>query len=247
VQGLGNVGYHIAKFLSEEDGCRVTAVIERDGVVRNPDGLNIELLKSYIIETGGVMGFDGGTYHADGAAALCDDCDILVPAAREGVIDETNAGQVKAKLVVEAANGPVTAGADAILTANGVAVIPDLYANAGGVVVSYFEWVKNLTHIPFGLMERRSQTRDYQTLVQTIEGMTGRSVPVAMKDRFAKGKAEIDLVRSGLEEIMRLTFDDILAEHAVLMREKHPQPTLRLAAYRIAIDRISQAYQAIGI
>ncbi len=247
VQGLGNVGYHAAKFLSEDDGCRITAVIERDGVIRNADGLDIEALKSHIKTTGGLSGFAGGEFSTDGAAALCDPCDILVPAAREGVIHAGNAGDIKARLIVEAANGPITAEGDARLRARGIPVIPDLYANAGGVIVSYFEWVKNLTHIPFGLMERRSQTRDYQTLVQTLEAMTGQSVPGSMRDRFSRGKAEIDLVRSGLEEFMRLTFDDILAEYARLRHADDSQPTLRLAAYRIAINRISQAYQAIGI
>ena len=247
VQGLGNVGYHAAKFLSLEDGCRVVAVIERDGVVRNPEGIDVDALKTHIAHTGGLAGFEGAEFDADGANALCDPCDILIPAAREGVLHESNANDISARLIVEAANGPVTAGGDAILRARGVPVIPDLYANAGGVIVSYFEWVKNLTHIPFGLMERRSQTRDYQTLVETLEAMTGQSVPGTMRARFTRGKAEIDLVRSGLEEFMRLTFDDIMHEYSGLCDKDRETPSLRLAAYRIAIDRISQAYQAIGI
>ena len=147
VQGLGNVGYHAAKFLSEEDGARITGVIERDGAVQNPDGLDIEALKTWIAEHGGVKGFEGGSYTADGASVLEADCDILIPAALEGVIHRDNANRVQARLIVEAANGPVTAGADAILRERGVVIIPDMYANAGGVTVSYFEWVKNLSHI----------------------------------------------------------------------------------------------------
>lgn len=247
VQGLGNVGYHASKFLSEEDGCVVTAVIERSGVLRNPAGIDIDALKAHLTETGSLNGFAGGRWDPDGASALMDDCDILIPAARESVIHAGNAPQIKARLIVEAANGPVTAEADAILNARGIAVIPDLFANAGGVVVSYFEWVKNLTHIPFGLMERRGQARDHQTLVQTLVAMTGKSLPHTLSNDFLNGRSEIDLVRSGLEEIMRQTFDAVMGEVLRLRETGHAAPTLRLAAYRIAIERVSMAYRAIGI
>ncbi|MEO1562744.1 MAG: Glu/Leu/Phe/Val dehydrogenase dimerization domain-containing protein, partial [Pseudomonadota bacterium] len=143
VQGLGNVGYHAAKFLSEEDGCAITTVIERDGAIFNSNGLDIEALKQHIGATGGVKGFDGGEYSEDGAAALENPCEILVPAALEGVINKNNADRIKANLIIEAANGPVTSSADSILRDKGVVIIPDMYANAGGVTVSYFEWVKN--------------------------------------------------------------------------------------------------------
>ena len=141
VQGLGNVGYHAAKFVSEEDGAIVIAVIERDGAVVNPDGLNIELLKEHIMMTGGVKDFLNAEYIEDGASILEMDCDILIPAALEGVINLTNADRIKANLIIEAANGPITSGADEILLKNGIVIIPDMYANAGGVTVSYFEWV----------------------------------------------------------------------------------------------------------
>ena len=143
VQGLGNVGYHAAKFLSEEDGARITAVIERDGAVSNPEGLDIEGLKAWIAEYGGVKGFPGAFYTSDGTSILESACDILIPAALEGVIHRDNASRIQARLIVEAANGPVTAGGDVILREKGVVIIPDMYANAGGVTVSYFEWVNN--------------------------------------------------------------------------------------------------------
>ena len=175
VQGLGNVGYHAAKFLSEEDGARITGVIERDGAVQNPDGLDIEALKAWIAEHGGVKGFDGGSYTADGASVLEAECDILIPAALEGVIHRNNANRVQARLIVEAANGPVTAGADAILRDRGVVIIPDMYANAGGVTVSYFEWVKNLSHIRFGRMERRREESRNQLIVNELERLSKSS------------------------------------------------------------------------
>ncbi|MEM8803947.1 MAG: Glu/Leu/Phe/Val dehydrogenase, partial [Pseudomonadota bacterium] len=154
VQGLGNVGYHAAKFLSEEDGCKVVAVIERDGALVDDNGLDIEAVSQWIRKHGGVKGYST-QYVEDGASVLEKECDILIPAALEGVINLSNAERINTKLIIEAANGPVTAGADAILREKGVVIIPDMYANAGGVTVSYFEWVKNLSHIRFGRMQRR--------------------------------------------------------------------------------------------
>ena len=147
VQGLGNVGYHAAKFLAEQDGSVIVGVIERDGAIVDERGINVENLRSWIADHGGVKGFPGGTYVEDGALVLENDCDILIPAALEGVINLSNADKIKANVIIEAANGPVTAGADDILREKGCVIIPDMYANAGGVTVSYFEWVKNLSHI----------------------------------------------------------------------------------------------------
>ena len=169
VQGLGNVGYHAAKFLAEEDGALVIAVIERDGAVVNEAGLPIEYLKTHVGATGGVKDFPQGTYVEDGAAVLEHDCDILVPAAMESVINLGNADRIRAPLVIEAANGPITAGADDILRQKGIVIIPDLYANAGGVTVSYFEWVKNLSHIRFGRMQRRQEEAQHALLVDELD------------------------------------------------------------------------------
>ena len=155
IQGLGNVGYHAALFLSQEDGAKITAVIERDGAIINDDGIDVEDLRQHINETGGVHGYKSGEYTPLGAVVLEKPCDILIPAATEGAINQTNADRICTKLIVEAANGPVTATADGVLRENGCVIIPDLYANAGGVTVSYFEWVKNLSHIRFGRMQRR--------------------------------------------------------------------------------------------
>ena len=168
VQGLGNVGYHAAKFLSEEDGCKVIAVIERDGAIVNDAGINIEDLSHWIKDNQGVRGYPQGTYVENGAAVLEHDCDILVPAAMEGVINLGNAERIKANLIIEAANGPVTAGADDILRKRGCVIIPDMFANAGGVTVSYFEWVKNLSHIRFGRMQRRQEEARYQMIVDEL-------------------------------------------------------------------------------
>ena len=202
VQGLGNVGYHAAHFLSTEDGCKITAVIERDGAVINDDGININQLQTHLIENKGVKGFSGANYVSNGSEILEKDCDILIPAAMEGVINLSNAQRIKANVIIEAANGPVTAGADEILTAAGTIIIPDMYANAGGVTVSYFEWVKNLSHIRFGRMQRRQQASSNHILVEEMERLIGKPVSEDFKNKFFKGAGELELVRSGLEDTM---------------------------------------------
>ena len=244
VQGLGNVGYHAAKFLAE-DGCKIIAVIERDGVVHKADGLDIEKLKEHVNATGGVKGFSGRNayYDTDGAGALESACDILIPAAMESVIHSDNARRIKTQLIVEAANGPVTYEADKILNEKGVTIIPDLFANAGGVTVSYFEWVKNITHMPFGLMQRRQREHEQARLIEGLEKALNTTFSAEHKRAFATGGTELDLVRSGLEEKMRAAY----ARMSELMVEKPAIPDLRTAAYVLALTRIKGLYEAIGI
>ena len=248
VQGLGNVGYHAALFLSTEDGCRITHVIERDGAVENPSGLDIVALRDWIATQGGVTGYPGGTYHADGARLLEAECDILIPAAMEAVITLHNAAAIKAPLIVEAANGPITAGADDILRAKGCVIIPDLYANAGGVTVSYFEWVKNLSHIRFGRMQRRQEESRHQLLVDELERLSadsgiGWTLSPDFKQKYLRGAGELELVRSGLDDTMRAAYQS--------MREvwlTHKGVTdLRTAGFLVAIGRVAKSYQAKGI
>ncbi|UWU25844.1 Glu/Leu/Phe/Val dehydrogenase (plasmid) [Rhizobium sp. CB3060] len=243
VQGFGNVGYHAAKFVSEEDGARVTVVAERDGYVANADGLAIEALKQHQIKTGSILGFEGATSYPGDMTGIEQPCDILIPAAMENAIHAGNAERVKANLVVEAANGPVTFEADKILRTRGGTILPDLYVNAGGVVVSYFEWVKNLTHIPFGLMERRRRERRNQTIATALERMTGKDFPADMLEEFLEGGGEIDLVRSGLEDVMRSTWGRI----ADLMEQRPELGDYRTAAYVASIRQIADAYEAIGV
>ena len=248
LQGLGNVGYHAAKFLSEEDGARITAVIERDGAVSNSEGLDIEALKAWIGENGGVKDFPGASYTTDGASILEAACDILIPAALEGVIHRENAGGVKARLIVEAANGPVTAGADLILREKGVVIIPDMYANAGGVTVSYFEWVKNLSHIRFGRMERRREESRNQLIVEELERLslssdTGWQLTPDFKMKYLKGATELELVRSGLDDTMRGAYNDM----AEVWRSRSDVPDMRTAAYLVSVGKVAGAYTAKGL
>lgn len=248
VQGLGNVGYHAAKFLSEEDGCKVIAVIERDGAILNPDGLEIEYLKEHVALTGGVKGFSGGEFVENGAAVLEQECDILIPAAMEGVINLSNAKNINTKLIIEAANGPVTAGADDILRKKGVVIIPDMYANAGGVTVSYFEWVKNLSHIRFGRMQRRQEESRHQLLLNELQRLSEDpaihwELSAGFKQKYLRGAGELELVRSGLDDTMRTSYQ--------AMREVwHNNPKvddLRTAAYLVSIGRVAASYRSKGL
>lgn len=249
LQGLGNVGYHAALFLSQQDGCLVTHVAERDGAVFNSKGLDIEALREHLIKTGGVKGFAGAEgYEEDGATALEADCDILIPAALEGVINLGNATRIKAPLIVEAANGPVTAGADEILRQRGVVIIPDMYANAGGVTVSYFEWVKNLSHIRFGRMQRRAEEDRHQLVVNELERLSadtnlGWQLSPGFKERYLKGAGELELVRSGLDDTMRAAY----ASMRTAWHDRSDVEDLRVAAYLVAIERVAASYRAKGL
>ncbi len=248
VQGLGNVGFHAAKFLSEEDGARIITVIERDGAVSNPKGLDIEALRHWIAQTGGVKDFANAEFTADGASMLEADCDILIPAALEGVIHRGNAARIKAPLIVEAANGPITAGGDEILCQRGCVIIPDMYANAGGVTVSYFEWVKNLSHIRFGRMQRRNEEAHALALVDELERLSadkqlGWTLSADFKDRYLRGADELALVRSGLDDTMRTAYQAI----SEVWRGRDDVPDLRTAAFIVAIERVAASYRAKGL
>lgn len=235
VQGLGNVGYHAAKFLSEEDGALIVGVVERDGAVFNPEGIDIEALKAHIQARHSLAAFPDTEYSAKGALGLEYPCDILIPAACESVITHANAKRIKAPLIIEAANGPVTAEANDMLLERGVTIIPDLYANAGGVTVSYFEWAKNISHMRFGRMQRRQEEARSRAFLQQLETLLPNGVDQSLKEKLESGAGEVDLVRSGLDDTMRAAY--------VAMREvraTHPNcPDLRTAAYMVAVRRIA--------
>lgn len=248
VQGLGNVGFHAAKFLSEEDGALITGIIERDGALFNPDGLDVEAVRAWIVKHGGVTGFPDATHGADGAAVLEEECDILIPAALEGVINMENAARIKAPLIIEAANGPVTAGADQILREKGTVIIPDMYANAGGVTVSYFEWVKNLSHIRFGRMQRRQEEARHQLVIDELQRLDDYlgdawSMSPDFKQKYLRGADELELVRSGLDDTMRIAYQSMRE----VWHERDVVSDLRTAAYLVAIGKVAASYRAKGL
>ena len=241
IQGLGNVGYHAALFLSQHDGCRITHVLEREGSIVDPGGVDIAALHEHMIETGDIQDYPGFT--ESGPEMLEAEADILIPAAMEGVINQHNAPRIRTSLIIEAANGPDTAPGDAALRGRGIVIIPDFCANAGGVTVSYFEWIKNLTHIRFGRIQRRQLENQFEALIAGVESITGTPFPAAHRNEVLSGATEINLVRSGLEDTMRGAYSAISAT----WNETDNVPDLRTAAMMIAVDRVAQSYISIGI
>ena len=238
LQGLGNVGYHTAKLLSEEDGARVVGIAERDGALFDEGGLDVDAVAAYKQEHGKIAGFPGGTFAEDSRGALEGDCDILVPAAMENQITEENAPRIRARLIAEGANGPTTFEASDVLTRLGKVVLPDLYLNAGGVTVSYFEWIKNLSHMRFGRMERRFDELRGQRIIELVEATTGKKVPPAHRRSIRRGATAVDLVRSGLDDTMRTAYQAI--REPWLARDDVPD--LRTSAFLVAIEKIARYY-----
>ncbi len=242
VQGMGNVGYHCSKFFREH-GAKVIAIAEFEGAVYNENGLNEEDLFQHRKRTGSILNFAGATNIENSSSALELECDILVPAALENVINGVNAPNIKAKIIAEAANGPLTPEADEYFVENGVLVIPDMYLNAGGVTVSYFEWLKNLSHMRFGRMEKRFQENMNKHILNQIESTSGRKVGERDKDFILHGADEIDLVYSGLEETMISATKEIMD----IWKDNPQIPNMRTAAYVNAINKVALSYIELGI
>jgi len=242
VQGLGNVGYHAAKFCREGGGILI-ALAEREGAVANPRGLNEEEVFQHRKATGSILNFPGATNLANTAAALELECDVLVPAALEGVFTAENAPRIKAKIILEGANGPTTPEADPIFRNKGILVIPDIYCNAGGVTVSYFEWLKNLSHVRFGRMQKRHEQANELSMLRTIEQATGTVFSEAQRTALAQGPDEQDLVNSGLEETMIAAFHELLK----IRRDTTGVPDLRTAAFLGSIHKVARSYMELGI
>jgi glutamate dehydrogenase (NAD(P)+) len=242
VQGLGNVGYNAAKFL-QADGAKIVAIAEYDGAIASERGLDIDTVAQHREETGSILNFPGAVNLASSAIALEYECDILIPAALEGQITGENAGRIKAKVVGEAANGPVTRAAEEILKAKGVVIIPDIFLNAGGVTVSYFEWLKNLNHVRFGRMSKRFEETSNMKLLRKIEELTGKNIVEAEEKEITRGADEIDFVNSGLEETMIGAYASIRE----MMLQRKEIDDLRTAAFVTAIDKIAVAYMRQGI
>lgn len=243
VQGLGNVGYHAAHYF-HANGAIVVGLSEMEGSIFNPKGLDVEAVMKCRRETGSILNYKHATKTTKKASDVLEcDCDILIPAALENVIDGSNAAKVKAKIIGEAANGPLTPEADEILLKKGAVVVPDMYLNAGGVTVSYFEWLKNLSHVRFGRMEKRFQEGAHANMLNTVESLTGKKVSAAERKLIAHGPDEVDLVYSGLEDSMIVSYNEIRE-----MRLSNKKITdLRTAAFANAINKIGDSYLQLGI
>ena len=244
IQGLGNVGYHAALYL-EQAGAKIIGIAEYKGGVYNPEGFRLEDIVSHRKETKSILNFPDAQNFTDSAKVLELDCDILVPAALEGQIRSDNVSRIQAKIIAEAANGPVTSAADQWLIENGVLVIPDVYLNAGGVTVSYFEWLRNLSHVRHGRMSRRREAHNALQILETVQGLVGKNFdPKTISDiesSLAFGASEADLVDSGLEDTM------VGAYHEIHEKARSHNIDLRTGAFINAIDKIAQGYLRSGI
>ncbi len=241
VQGFGNVGYHAAVVL-QELGALVTGIAEYEGGLFNPDGLDVEDVKRYQREHNTLRNYPHADFIERSNELMEYDCDILIPAALENQITVLNAPLIKAKLIGEGANGPVTPEAAKILAKKGIMVVPDVYLNAGGVTVSYFEWLKNLSHVRFGRMESRFDSAQFARLVNLIETGTGTTVSAKERQILTSGASELDLVRSGLEDTMVNAYESI---REIYKRKK--LDSLRTAAFVYALSKVGESYQELGV
>lgn len=242
VQGLGNVGYHSAKFF-QDAGAKIVALAEYEGSIYNYDGLDVDAVFKHRQATKSILNFPGATNCVKNTDALELDCDILIPAALENVIDDSNAPRVKAKIIGEAANGPLTPDADDEFAKRGVLVVPDMFLNAGGVTVSYFEWLKNLSHVRYGRLEKRFTENQNNAIIAQIEGTTGKKVDQKVKEDILHGPDEVDLVYSGLEETMINAVNEVMS----CWKANPAIPDMRTAAYVVAIDKVANSYAELGI
>lgn len=240
VQGLGKVGYYSAKYF-EEAGAVIVGLCEYEGAIYNPKGLDLEKVMSHRKETGSILNFPGAESYKNSSKGLEVECDILIPAALENQLNEENAPRIKAKIIGEGANGPTTAEAHDIMKNRGALIIPDNYLNAGGVTVSYFEWLKNLSHVRFGRMERRFEENAMRKMVLGVEDLVGRKFTEDMITKIVHGADERDLVDSGLEDTMITAYNEIKE-----IRDRH-KIDLRTAAFVSAINKIGQSYEQLGI
>jgi len=242
IQGLGKVGSKTGKICQEEGGMKVIAVAEIEGAIYCEDGIDIDALIQHRNDTGSILHFPGAKNLDDCEDALYVKCDVLVPAALESQIRSDNADKVQARIIAEAANGPITSGGEDILIDKGIMIIPDLYANAGGVTVSYFEWLKNLNHVRFGRMSEKFNEASYDKIVKLVERLSGKEISVEERMDLIRGGNEIDMVRSGLEETMVTAFRFIRQEMI-----NYDITDLRTAAYVVALKRIAVDYERLGI
>jgi glutamate dehydrogenase (NAD(P)+) len=242
VQGLGNVGYHAALFF-QQGGALVVGISEYEGGIHCDTGLDVEQVFLHRKKSGSILDFPGATNFEKSGDALEMECDILIPAALENVINGNNADKIKAKIVGEAANGPLTPEADEILNAKGVLIVPDMYLNAGGVTVSYFEWLKNLSHVRYGRLEKRFNENMNHRIVDQLEGLTGKSMNVGDRELIVHGADEVDLVRSGLEETMIAATREIVG----IWQSNPAIPDMRTAAYVCAINKVATSYAELGL
>ncbi len=243
IQGFGNVGFWTAKILHNEDQAKIVAIGEWDGTLHNSTGIDINALEAWKAEKGTIKDFPGCKHTPKGTDSLEVACDILIPAALENQINRDNMHKIKARVIAEAANGPTTTEAEALLLSKGVVILPDIYMNSGGVTVSYFEWTKNLSHMRYGRLEKRLDEAKRESLVRATEDLVGKQYLTDLRRKLVRGMDEVDLVHSGLEETMITAYNEI---SEVIKRVKKVNDH-RTAAYISAIEKIATSYMELGI
>ena len=241
VEGLGKVGYFAARALRDH-GSTIIGVIEKDVSFYNENGLDIDLIREWLSNSNKTHDYENQNELLPRDHVFSKECDIFIPAAMEGTINELNQGDLNTKIICEGANGPISSQADKLLNQRNILIIPDLYANAGGVAVSYFEWVRNLSHMRFGRMEKRRKEYENASLINLIESTTGTRVPDRKKSLLSEGRSELDLVRSGLEDMMTEAYESMS-----YLWNKESYPNLRVTAYIYSIKKLIDSYKSIGI
>jgi len=241
VQGFGNVGYYAAETM-HDNGAIIVGIAEYEGAIYNAEGLDPRKVFEHRKSTKSILGYEGAKDIEHSLACIEEECDILVPAAIEGVITGDNAPNIKAKIIAEGANGPVTPEGSKILLDKGCMIVPDMYLNAGGVTVSYFEWLKNLSHVRFGRMNKRFNENSFAGIINVVEDFTGKRLSKEQREVITNGGDEVDIVYSGLEETMIGAYGQIRAKKKELGIKN-----LRTAAFAVSIDKISDAYVSLGV
>jgi glutamate dehydrogenase (NAD(P)+) len=242
VQGLGNVGYHAARFAQAEGGAVIVGIAEIEGGIHDPNGLDVDAVLRHRLESGSILHYPGARNIDTPDEVLEIECDVLIPAALEHQITEENAPRIQARIVAEGANGPVDFDGEKVLLDRGVFIIPDIFLNSGGVTASYFEWVKNLSHISFARMTKRQQEISNRRFIEMIEKVPWRRFSSSERERLTQGPREIDFVYTALEETMAIAYEEI--RNTWKMREL---PDLRTAAFLVAIQRVANSYLSQGI
>lgn len=244
IQGMGNVGSYAGLISEEEGGVKIIGLSEIEGTIYKADGISMKEALEFRKQNGTILGFPGSTTLPDRGDWVAIECDILLPSALESVITIDNAHRVKAKVIGEAANGPITANAEEVLLDNNIVIIPDMFINAGGVTVSYFEWLKNLSHMRFGRIDKRFNQNTYSNLVSLVEKLTGKTIDEREKAILTKGADEVDLVRSGLEETMVNAYENIME---VYWKNQPKMRSLRSAAFVNALEKVANDYMTLGV
>ena len=242
IQGFGKVGKTLALDLYNRDQGKIIAIGDASGYLINQYGIDINKLSKHYLKNKKIDQFKGAKFIKKAQDVLLLNCDILIPAATESVITLNNVNKIKAKLIIEAANGPITYRADQILNKRGVHILPDIFVNAGGVVVSYYEWVKNISHIRFGRLQRRFDEQKMRDVIAAISKTTNKSISSSLYKKITSAATEKDLAYSGLEDTMREAFQEILEE-----KNKNKKLNFRTAAYAIALKKLRKFHDTVGV